>query len=216
MKTRMYEWQKQIQVIVDQIGQCIKNHDDEALTLHCLSGRLGYSEFHTTRKFKEISGMQFRDYLRRRKLAFALKEVRDSDKSMLYSIVGKLDDHGGSECNSGSGQVMAYINDPEGRLCDWGIERTECYGVRLPMDYKGGVPPQMLMADVPEAEYIVFEHGPFDYEQENRSVEEQIEKAMAAFDFTGTGYCYDTAPGRIIYMYFNPEQFFKYIRPVRK
>ena len=212
----MYEWQKQIQVIVDQIGQCIKNHDDEALTLHCLSGRLGYSEFHTTRKFKEISGMQFRDYLRRRKLAFALKEVRDSDQSMLYSIVGKLDDHGGSECNSGSGQVMAYINDPEGRLCDWGIERTECYGVRLPMDYKGGVPPQMLMADVPEAEYIVFEHGPFDYEQENRSVEEQIEKAMAAFDFTGTGYCYDTAPGRIIYMYFNPEQFFKYIRPVRK
>lgn len=212
----MYEWQKQIQVIVDQIGQCIKNHDDEALTLHCLSGRLGYSEFHTTRKFKEISGMQFREYLRRRKLAFALKEVRDSDKSMLYSIVGKLDDHGGSECNSGSGQVMAYINDPEGRLCDWGIERTECYGVRLPMDYKGGVPPQMLMADVPEAEYIVFEHGPFDYEQENRSVEEQIEKAMAAFDFTGTGYCYDTAPGRIIYMYFNPEQFFKYIRPVRK
>lgn len=212
----MYEWQKQIQVIVDQIGQCIKNHDDEALTLHCLSGRLGYSEFHTTRKFKEISGMQFRDYLRRRKLAFALKEVRDSDKSMLYSIVGKLDDHGGSECNSGSGQVMAYINDPEGRLCDWGIERTECYGVRLPMDYKGVVPPQMLMADVPEAEYIVFEHGPFDYEQENRSVEEQIEKAMAAFDFTGTGYCYDTAPGRIIYMYFNPEQFFKYIRPVRK
>lgn len=111
---------------------------------------------------------------------------------------------------------MAYIYDPEGRLCDWGIERTECYGVRLPMDYKGGVPPQMLMADVPEAEYIVFEHGPFDYEQENRSVEEQIEKAMAAFDFTGTGYCYDTAPGRIIYMYFNPEQFFKYIRPVRK
>ncbi len=212
----MYEWQKQIQVIVDQIGQCIKNHDDEALTLHCLSGRLGYSEFHTTRKFKEISGMQFRDYLRRRELAFALKEVRDSDKSMLYSIVGKLDDHGGSECNSGSGQVMAYINDPEGRLCDWGIERTECYGVRLPMDYKGGVPPQMLMADVLEAEYIVFEHGPFDYEQENRSVEEQIEKAMAAFDFTGTGYCYDTAPGRIIYMYFNPEQFFKYIRPVRK
>lgn len=212
----MYEWQKQIQVIVDQIDQCIKNHDDEALTLHCLSGRLGYSEFHTTRKFKEISGMQFRDYLRRRKLAFALKEVRDSDKSMLYSIVGKLDDHGGSECNSGSGQVMAYINDPEGRLCDWGIERTECYGVRLPMDYKGGVPPQMLMVDVPEAEYIVFEHGPFDYEQENRSVEEQIEKAMAAFDFTGTGYCYDTAPGRIIYMYFNPEQFFKYIRPVRK
>ena len=37
----MYEWQKQIQVIVDEIDKCIKNHNDEALTLRCLSGRLG-------------------------------------------------------------------------------------------------------------------------------------------------------------------------------
>ena len=55
-----------------------------------------------------------------------------------------------------------------------------------------------------------------DYEQENRSVEEKIEKAMADFDFSGTGYCYDTQPGRILYFYFNPEQYFKYIRPVKK
>lgn len=72
------------------------------------------------------------------------------------------------------------------------------------------------MIDVPEAEYIVFEHGTFDYEQENRSVEEKIEKAMATFDFADTGYCFDTFPGRIIYFYFNPERYFKYIRPVRK
>lgn len=45
---------------------------------------------------------------------------------LLDSIVGKLDDDGGSECNSGSGQVMAYINDPEGRLCDWGIISGRC------------------------------------------------------------------------------------------
>ena len=56
----------------------------------------------------------------------------------------------------------------------------------------------------------------FDYEQENRSVEEKMEKAMAAFDFTGTSYCFDTSPGRMIYFYFNPEQFWKYIRPVRR
>ena len=321
----MYEWQKQIQMIVDEIDSCIKNYEDEALTLRCLSRRLGYSEFYTTRKFREISGMQLRDYLRHRKLAFALKEVRDSDKSLLHiafdygfssheaftrafkaaygitpseyrknplpvvlrtkinpfdryflgfgeigmmkstedvkiyfvtipahkflhiknyesngywdfwekqshipgqdceticglldSIKGKLDDDGGSETNSSSGQLMAYMNDPDGRLCDWGIPRTECYGARLPADYKGEVPPQMLMVDVPEAEYLVFEHGPFDYEQENRSVEEMVEKAMSSFDFTGTGYCYDTTPGRLIYFYFNPERFWKYIRPVRK
>lgn len=321
----MYEWQKQIQRIVDEIDKYIRDYNDDALTLHSLSCSLGYSQYYTTRKFKEISGMQFRHYLRHRKLAFALKEVRDSTKSLLDiaidygfssheaftrafkeaygitpseyrknpkpvvlrtkinpfdryffglgeigmiksandvkiyfitipshkflhiknyesngywdfwqkqgfipgqdyeticglldSIKGKLDDAGGSEPNFKSGQIMAYMNDPRGRLCDWGFLRTECWGVRLPFDYKGEVPPQMLMADVPEGEYIVFEHGPFDYEQENCSVEEKIENAMAAFDFTGTGYCLDTSPGRIMYFYYNPEQYFKYIRPVRK
>lgn len=36
----------------------------------------------------------------------------------------------------------------------------------------------MLMVDVPEAEYIVFEHGSFFYDQENRSIEEKVEKAI--------------------------------------
>ena len=135
---------------------------------------------------------------------------------LLDSIKGKLDDDGGSEPDSGSGQIMAYINDPDGRLCDWGIPRTECYGARLPLEYKGEVPPQMLMIDVPEAEYIVFEHGPFDYEQENRSVEEKIEHAMATFDYADAGYLLDTSTGRITYFYHNPGQFFKYVRPVRR
>lgn len=85
----MYEWRKQIQTIVDEIDKCIKNYNDEALTLRFLSQHLGYSEFYTTRKFKEVSGMSFRDYLRHRKLAFALKEVRDSEKAfwILLSIM---------------------------------------------------------------------------------------------------------------------------------
>ncbi|MGO0884524.1 helix-turn-helix transcriptional regulator [Clostridioides difficile] len=321
----MYEWQQQIQIIIDEIDKCIKNYNSEVLTLRFLSRKLGYSEFYTTKKFKEISGMQFRDYLRNRKLAFALKEVRDSNKSLLDiafdygfssheaftrafkgtygvtpseyrknpkpvvlrtkitpfdryflglgeigmikstdgvniyfatipahkflyiknnesngywdfwrkqslipgqdheticglldSIKGKLDDDGGSEANCGSGQIMAYINNPDGKLCDWGILRTECWGVRLPLDYKGELPPQMLVVDIPEAEYIIFEHGSFNYEQENCSVEEKIEMAMATFDYTGNGYCTDITPGRIMYFYYDPEQYFKYIRPVKK
>lgn len=135
---------------------------------------------------------------------------------LLDSIKGKLDDDGGSEINCGSGQIMAYMNDPAGRLCDWGIHRSECWGVRLPSDYDGDVPPQMFLVDIPEAEYIVFEHGPFNYEQENCSVEERIEKAMATFDYAESGCCLDTSPGRIMYFYYDPEQYFKYIRPVRK
>jgi len=321
----MYEWHKQIQIIIDEIDECIKQHRNEALTLTSLSKKLGYSEFYTTRKFKEISGMLFKDYLRLRRLAFALKEVRDTDKNildiafdygfnsneaftrafkktfdltpseyrknpkpvvlrtkihpfdryflgfgeinmmkstedikiyfvtipahkflhiknyesngywdfwqkqdlipeqdceticgLLDSIKGKLDDENGNEINSGSGQIMAYINDPNGRLCSWGFPRIECYGVRLPIDYNGEVPSQMTITTIPEAEYIVFEHGPFNYEQENNSVEQKIEKAMSNFDFTNTGYSFDTSPGRIIYFYFNPDRHFKYIRPVQK
>lgn len=62
-----------------------------------------------------------------------------------------MDDNGGS-ANCSSGQIMAYINDPDGGFCDWGTPRTECWSVRLPVDYGGEIPPEMLMIDVPEAE----------------------------------------------------------------
>ena len=321
----MYEWHKVVQDMVDEIDVCIKNQDNEALTLTHLAQKSGYSEFYISRKFKEISGMQFKDYLRYRKLAFALKQLRDTECGILDialnygfssheaftrafkdaygitpreyrqapvpvalrtiikpfdcyllgiggigmakaagdvktyfvtipahkflhiknyesigywdfwqkqsvipgqdceticgvldSIQGKLDDVGGAEADSSSGQIMAFINEPDGRICSWGIPLAECYGVRLPADYDGQVPPQMLLIDVPQGEYIVFEHGPFDFEKENGSVEEKMERAMKEFDYSATGYCLDTAPGRIFYFYHDCKRFWKYIRPVRK
>lgn len=74
----------------------------------------------------------------------------------------------------------------------------------------------MLLINVPQAEYIVFEHGPFDFEKENCSVEKKMEAAMNTFNYTDTGYCLDTAPGRVFYFYHDPERFWKHIRPVRK
>lgn len=135
---------------------------------------------------------------------------------LLDSIKGKLDDMGGDDANSGSGQIMAFMNEPAGRICSWGIPLAECYGVRLPADYAGEVPPQMLLIDVPEGEYIVFEHGPFDYNTENCSVEGKIEAAMKEFDYSGAGYCLDTTPGRVFYFYHDPERYWKYVRPVRR
>ena len=83
----MYEWRRQIQQIVDEIDGCIRSHDDAALTLRSLSRTLGYSEYYTTRKFREISGMQLRDYLRRRRLAFALREVREETGLTMHAPV---------------------------------------------------------------------------------------------------------------------------------
>ncbi len=321
----MHEWHFHIQELIDEIDLCIRKKDDAEVTLQYLSRKLGYSEYYISRKFHEISGMRFRDYLRCRRLAFALKAVRDTDKNildialdhgfssheaftrafqkaygvtptqyrrdpapvvlrtiikpfdcyltrtggytmkestgdvktyfvtipahkflhirnyesigywdfwqkqsaipgqdceticgLLDSIPGKLDDLGGNEVNSGSGQIMAYLNDPTGRICSWGIPLAECYGVRLTLDYTGKIPEPMLLLDVPEGEYLVFEHGPFDYETENQSVEEKIEREMQSFDYASSGYCLDTTPGRIFYFYHDCARFWKYIRPVRK
>ncbi|WP_291244355.1 helix-turn-helix transcriptional regulator [Fournierella sp.] len=319
------QWQKKIQHVVDRIDDCIRNKNDESLTLKLLAQEFGYSESHFSRRFRQVSGMQFRDYLRYRKLAFALRQLRDTDNSVLQialdhgfssheaftrafreaygltpseyrkhpvpvalrtilrpfdcylmengqtgmtstqgrvktyfvtipahkflhiknyesigywdfwqkqslipgqdceticglldSIPDKLDDLGGDEANSGSGQIMGFINDPAGRICSWGIPLAECYGVRLPLDYNGPVPPQMLLMEVPEGDYIVFEHGPFDFETENSAVEEAMEQAMREFDYSASGYHLDLKPGRVFYFYHDCKRFWKYIRPVQK
>lgn len=321
----MHEWQRNVQDIVLAADRCIKEQKNEELTLSCIAQSVGYSEFYVSRKFSEIAGMQLRDYLRGRKLAFALKDIRDTDDGildialrygfssheaftrafkdsygvtpseyrrkpvpvvlrtvirpfdcyllgiggtgmaeskgdvktyfvtipehkflhirnyesigywdfwqkqslipgqdcdticgLLDSISGKLDDAGGDEHDSGSGQIMAFINEPEGRLCSWGIPLAEAYGVRLPADYDGEIPPQMMIMDVPAGEYIVFEHGPFDFETENAAVEAKIEQAMKDFDYPSSGYELDTTQGRVFYFYHDCKRFWKYIRPVRK
>ena len=135
---------------------------------------------------------------------------------LLESIKGKLDDMGGDQADSSSGQLMAFINEPRGRICSWGIPLAEAYGVRLPADYAGVIPSQMQIMDVPEGEYIVFEHGPFDFETENAAVEAKIEQAMKDFDYPASGYVLDTAPGRVFYFYHDCRHFWKYVRPVKK
>ena len=79
----MNEWARNIQALVDEIDRCIKQQDGETLTLERLSKRMGYSKFYVSRQFRAISGMQLGEYLRNRRLAFALREVRDSESGLL-------------------------------------------------------------------------------------------------------------------------------------
>jgi len=312
----VYEWHRQIQKIMDSIDRCIENRDDDSLTLRSIAKGSGYSEFHMTRKFRELTGVTLRDYLRGRRLAFALIDVRDTEKSildiavdygfssheafcrsfkatygippstyrakpkpvvlrtrintfdryylglgeigmvksteeikvyfvtipahkflhiknyesngyfdfwerqdkipdadcdticgLLDSIKGKLDGEDGV-IGKYSGQIMAHINE--------GNKAPEAYGVRLPADWNGETPTQMLMLDVPEAEYIVFEHGKFDYEQESDTVGEKLQAAIDGFVFSGTEYILDNGAGRLSYFIFDPEKYEKRIMPVKR
>ena len=235
----MAQWHRNIQDIITIMDGCIRTQQDEALTLRALADRLGYSEYYTSRRFRALAGMTLRDYLRLRRLAFALRDVRDTDRrlldiavqygfssneafarafkkaygvspsayraapgpvvlqtilrpfdcyltegagdrnetqsagevrtyfvhipahkflhirnyesigywdfwqrqsaipgqdceticGLLASIPGKLDDAGGENEDAGSGQLMAWINEPTGRICSWGIPLAEAYGV---------------------------------------------------------------------------------------
>lgn len=89
-------------------------------------------------------------------------------------------------------------------------------GGEAPLGLRGRGAAQLRLMDVPEGEYVVFEHGPFDYEGENRVVEERIEAAMAGFDYTGAGCRLDLNPRAAEYFYYDPGRCFKYARPVER
>jgi hypothetical protein len=132
----------------------------------------------------------------------------DTICGLIDSIKGKLD---GKDNVIGkySGQIMAHIYENNGKV-------AEAYGVRLPANYIGTTPENMHFIDIPEMEYIVFEHGPFSFEEESEAVGKKLEEAINAFDLSKTEYKLDTSKGRIGYFYFVPESFEKRIQPVTK
>lgn len=313
----MLDWYRRIQRAVDAIDEQLKQGLSDEVTLHAFAGSMRYSPFHASRRFRQLTGLSFREYLHRRKLAFALVEVRegrrtlldiavtygfssgeafsrafgelygmapseyrraprpvvlrtkltvldrylletgangmektdgqmavyyvqipahkflhvknyDSDGYMdfwekqdavpgqdcdticglLDSIRGKLD---GDDQAVGvfSGQIMGYLREADGRT-------PQAYGVRLPADYAGPVPGQMLLLDVPAGECIVFEHGPFDFETQCGSAFAALEKAIADHRHEGSGYAPDTTAGRAGYFYHDPTRFMKKVFPVRR
>lgn len=273
------EWHLMVRAVVEEIDRCIRNHEDEKATLVSLSKKLGFSEFHVSRKFREISGMSFREYLRERSLAFSLKDVRDTKKGLLeialehgfssheaftrsfkesYGMTPsefranprpvalrtvirpfdcflaqtggfKMKDENGK---NSTGEIRTYfVTIPAHKYLH--IRNYESIGYwdfwqrqnKIPgQDYETicgileSIPRKLDDAGGSEAEgeYIVFEHGPFDFETENQSVEAAMEDAMKNFDFHAAGYELDTSQGRLFYFYHDCRRFWKYVRPVKR
>ena len=76
------------------------------------------------------------------------------------------------------------------------------------------MPAPLRRRSVPEGDYVVFEHGPFDVATESGLVEEKMERAMR--DFAMPGVRLDLSPGRLFYFYYDGSRGWKYVRPVTK
>ncbi len=220
------KWNRNIPRIIEKIDECIREGSDEALTLRRLAEQLGYSEYHFSRMFRQVSGMRLREYLRYRRLAFALAPVRDTRDSFLKIAL----DYGFSSHEAFTRAFRQaygltpreYRQNPAPVALHTILRPFDCYLLEKGRaegaegGYTGRVPPGMQLLEVPEGEYSVFEHGPFDPEKENALVEERMETAMREFDYKASGYRLDTSPGRIFYFYHDPQRYWKYIRPVKR
>lgn len=301
----MFEWQRTIQRMVNIIESQLDNYFDDKVTLTSLANELNYSQYHITRRFKRLTGMTFRNYLRLRKLAFSVIELRDKKKKiidiaimngfssqeaftrafkdtfgitpnefrkrkmplvlqakknifdpyylgigessmskielqevtvavltlpahkflhisninsdnywgfwalqdkipgqgcdticgLLDSIKEKFDSITG-KIGEFDGQIGAYFYNEVGK-------RGYAYGIRIPTDYTFELPKQMHCIDVPQRDYIVFSHPPFDYEKISSSVFKSVETSFDNYDFKKAGYEQDKAA--MVYQIHNPE-----------
>ena len=280
----MAQWYRNIQDIITLIDACIRAQQDEALTLRALAQKLGYSEYYTSRKFRELAGMTLRDYLRLRRLAFALRDVRDTDMGILdiavqygfssneaftrafkkaygvspsayrtapgsvvlqtilrpfdcYLTEGALSP---SETQNAGAVKTYFVHIPPHKFLH--IRNYESIGYRDFWRRQSDIPGQdreticALLAsipgklddtggknedagsgqlmDVPGGDYLVFEHGPFDFETQSAAVEAKVELAMRGFDYAASGYRLNLTPGRVFYFYHDCTRFFKYVQPV--
>ena len=57
----------------------IDGNIEDDITLKKISNYIGYSEYHTSRKFKEYTGSTLRNYIMLRRLSLAAKELRDTN-----------------------------------------------------------------------------------------------------------------------------------------
>ncbi|XMB86509.1 AraC family transcriptional regulator [Mycoplasmatota bacterium WC44] len=73
------DWKLNIQEILDLIEGDLKNK----ITLEKIARYIGYSKYHTTRRFKDLTGSTLRKYIQLRRLSDAALDMRDTDERIL-------------------------------------------------------------------------------------------------------------------------------------
>jgi len=71
---------------VQRMQDYIKNHMTEAITLKALADCAGYSPFHCSRIFKELTGKSPFDYIRALRLSQAALKLRDEEKVKVVDV----------------------------------------------------------------------------------------------------------------------------------
>jgi len=90
------------------------------------------------------------------------------------------------------------------------------YGIPVPLDYDGPVPEGMECRVIPESEYLVFHHPPFDYLKDNGAVMKAIEDTAWNYDPKAKGYAWDEETKQDYQRHFPEGYGYAVLRPVRK
>lgn len=97
-----------------------------------------------------------------------------------------------------------------------GDKLTYFYGSGLPLDYSGPVPEGFELREIPDSEYLVFSHPPFDYMEKNGPVMEAVEKLAWEFDPDELGYEWNDEVCPIYQRHYPEKLGYQVVRPVKK
>ena len=61
----------------------VEDNIEERPTLEAMAEYVGYSSYYCSSKFHEVVGISFKEYVRKRKLALAVKELKNTQKRIL-------------------------------------------------------------------------------------------------------------------------------------
>lgn len=90
------------------------------------------------------------------------------------------------------------------------------YGIPVPADYNGEIPAGMECREIPESEYLVFCHPPFDYLKDNGQVMNAVEQVAWSFDPSGMGYEWDEGTKQDYQRHYPEGYGYAVLRPVKK